>query len=117
MMCEPNQDSAFTSAPQRSRESTFFSQKVLTFSLFLLKAYVVVLIRNASLVILQSYKSVPLLHFFFIYVYLVSYLVFVLPLFIPHLFISCLSRAKLHDGGISWVSLLILLLQSFLEPF
>ena len=50
---------------------------------------------------------VPLLQFFF-WVLVVSYVTFVVSLFLPHLFYFwCLGRAMLCNCGISWVSSLI----------
>ena len=53
-------------------------------------------------------KAVPLLQFFFVCASVVSYVAFVLSLFVSHLsFIWCLGRAVLRDCGVSWVSSLI----------
>ena len=52
-------------------------------------------------------KAVRLLQFVFVYMYasVVSYVVFVLSLFVPHFsFFLCFGRAVVHDGHISWVS-------------
>ena len=58
--------------------------------------------------------------FFFVRESVVSYVAFVLSLFIPHLsFFLCLGKATLCDCGISWVSSFIPLLkytkQNFVE--
>ena len=52
--------------------------------------------------------AVVLLQFFFVCASVVSYVAFVLSLFVPHLsFLCCLGRAAPRDCGISWVSSLI----------
>ena len=53
-------------------------------------------------------SSVRLLKFFIVCTSLVSYVAFVLSLFVPHLaFVWCLGRAVLHDSAISWISPLV----------
>ena len=48
---------------------------------------------------------VPLLGLFFVLALLISYIAFVLSLFVPHLsFFWRLGKAKLRDFGIFWVS-------------
>ena len=61
--------------------------------------------RNTSLSpsVVDMSKMVPLLQFFF--VRRVSYVAFVLSLFVPHLsFFWCLRKAVLRDCGIPWLS-------------
>ena len=55
-------------------------------------------------------KAIPLLRFFFVYEYgsVVSYVAFVLYLFVSHLsYFWCLGTDVLYDCGIFWVSSLI----------
>ena len=56
-------------------------------------------------------KVVALLHFYFVCASVVSYVTFVLSLFVPRLsFFWCLGRAVHSECGISWVSSLMFLL-------
>ena len=61
-------------------------------------------------------NAVFLLQFFYVYsVSVVSYVAFVLSLFVPHLFFFwCLGMAVLPDSGISWVSTYIFAFTRFL---
>ena len=50
-------------------------------------------------------KAVPLLQFFFICAPVISYMMFVLSLFVPHpFFFRCPGKAVLCGCGIFWVS-------------
>ena len=61
---------------------------------------------------------VVLLLQFFVCVSVVSYVSFVLSLFVPHLsFFWCLEKAVLPDCGISWISSLIFFIYSFFNMF
>ena len=49
-------------------------------------------------------KAVPLLQYFLFPASVVSYIAFILSLFVPHLSLRlCLVRTVLRDCGISWV--------------
>ena len=65
--------------------------------------------QDESTLYSQVFFSVAEL-FFFVRASVVSYVMFVLSLFVPHLsFFRCLGRAVLCDCGNSWLSLLIFL--------